>query len=204
MEKEFLGGYSKGWWDSAKKNRALVRKYNTIDPQKLWEKYLLLKELLAQADEQTLIEPPFYCDNGWNIRVGKNFYANYNLVILDTDKVTFGDRVVIGPNVTFCAASHPLHPESRFHDGHFPVLTAPITVGDDVWIGANVTVLMGVTIGSGSVIGAGSVVTRDIPGGVIAAGSPCRVLREITEKDRHIWEDGHREPSAAADAGTEA
>ena len=87
MEKEFLGGYSKGWWDSAKKNRALVRKYNTIDPQKLWEKYLLLKELLAQADEQTLIEPPFYCDNGWNIRVGKNFYANYNLVILDADKV---------------------------------------------------------------------------------------------------------------------
>ena len=84
------------------------------------------------------------------------------------------------------------------------MLTAPITVGDDVWIGANVTVLMGVTIGSGSVIGAGSVVTRDIPGGVIAAGSPCRVLREITEKDRHIWEDGRREPSAAADAGTEA
>ena len=187
MEKEFLGGYTAGWWNAAKKNRELVRRYNTTDPQQLREKYLLLKELLAQSDEQTLIEPPFYCDDGKNIKVGKNFYANYNLMILDADKVTFGDRVVIGPNVTFCAAAHPIHPESRFHEGAFPVLTAPITVGDDVWIGANVTVLMGVTIGSGSVIGAGSVVTRDVPPGVVAVGSPCRVLREINDQDRHEW-----------------
>ena len=188
MEKEFLGGYAKGWWDSAKINRRLVRKYNTLDPEKLWEKYLVLKELLGQADENTLIEPPFHCDDGKNIRVGKNFYANYNLTILDAAPVTFGDRVVIGPNVTFCAASHPIHPESRFREGHHPVFSGPITVGDDVWIGANVTVMMGVTIGSGSVIGAGSVVTKDIPAGVVAAGVPCRVMREITDEDRYSWE----------------
>lgn len=187
MEKEFLGGYTAGWWEAARKNRRLVRRYNTLDPEDLRGRYLLLCELLGQADEKTLIEPPFYCDNGYNIRVGKNFYANYNLVILDADRVTFGDRVVIGPNVTFCAASHPIHPESRFHEDHYPVLTAPITVGDDVWIGANVTVMMGVTIGSGSVIGAGSVVTKDVPPGSVAVGAPCRVLRQVTDQDRHEW-----------------
>lgn len=187
MEKEFLGGYTSGWWQAARRNRALVRRYNTMDPELLWEKYQLLKELLGEVEEHALIEPPFYCDNGKNIRVGKNFYANYNLVILDADKVTMGDRVVIGPNVTFCAASHPVHPQSRFHGGAYPVLTGPITVGDDVWIGANVTVMMGVTIGSGATIGAGSVVTRDIPAGVVAAGTPCRVLRQVTDADRYNW-----------------
>ena len=187
MEQEFLGGYTAGWWAAAQKNRRLVRRYNTIDPEDLWGRYQLLCALLGRCDEKTLIEPPFYCDNGKNIRVGSNFYANYNLVILDSEAVTFGDRVVIGPNVTFCGASHPIHPESRFYEDHYPVLTGPITVGDDVWIGANVTVMMGVTIGSGSVIGAGSVVTRDVPPGCVAAGVPCRVLRQVTEQDRHTW-----------------
>ena len=140
-------------------------------------------------DEETIIEAPFHCDDGKNIFLGKQFYANFGLIILDAAPVTFGDHVIVGPNATFCAASHPIHPESRLHDGQYSIISAPINVGDNVWIGAGVTVLPGVTIGSGSVIGAGSVVTKDIPPMVVAAGTPCRILRAITDADRHVWPD---------------
>ena len=183
----YLGGYNKGWWGVAAPNRRLISRYNSMDPEKLWDKYLLLKELLGSVDEKAIIEAPFRCDNGKNIFLGKQFYANYGLVILDAAPVTFGDNVIVGPNAMFCAASHPIHPDCRFHNGDFPILSAPITVGDNVWIGGGVIVLPGVTIGSGSVIGAGSVVTRDIPPMSVAAGSPCRVLRKINENDRYEW-----------------
>ena len=192
MKERFLGGYSLKWWKKIKKNRVLIQRYNTMSPTRLWKKYLLLRKILAQADQTTRIEAPFFCDYGKNIRVGKNFFANYNLTILDVAPITFGDRVIIGPNVTLCAAAHPIHPQSRFYIDRFPALAAPITIGDDVWIGAHVTILSGVTIGSGSVIGAGSVVTGDVPPGVVAAGTPCRVLREITEGDKHEWQSENK------------
>ncbi len=185
----FLGGYGAEWWEIAGPNRKLISRYNSMEPDRLWDKYLLLKELLGRVDEETIIEAPFHCDDGKNIFLGKQFYANFGLIILDAAPVTFGDHVIVGPNATFCAASHPIHPESRLHDGQYSIISAPINVGDDVWIGAGVTVLPGVTIGSGSVIGAGSVVTKDIPPMVVAAGTPCRVLRAITDADRHVWPD---------------
>jgi len=189
MQKDgFYGGYTPGWFDYALRNRRLVQKYNSLPWEDLKGKYEVLKELLAQCDEKTLIEPPFRCDHGENIYIGKNFYANYNFVVLDSAKITIGNNVVIGPNVTLSAATHPIHPESRTDGEHsFPIMVAPITIEDDVWIGAGVTILAGVTIGRGSVIGAHSLVTKDIPPMTVAVGTPCKVLRAITDADRHEW-----------------
>ena len=121
---------------------------------------------------------PFYCNLG-NIEIGENFYANYNCIILDEAKVTFGDNIFIAPNYCFSTAGHPLDIEQRNQDLEYAY---PIHVGDNVWIGANVIVLPGVTIGSGSVIGAGAVVNKDIREGVIAVGNPCRVFRKSQKK----------------------
>ena len=123
-----------------------------------------------------LIEQPFYCDYGYNVHVGENFYANYNLVILDEAPVTFGDNVFIAPFCGFYTAGHPLDAAERNRGLEY---ARPITVGRNVWFGANVTVLPGVTIGDNCVIGAGSVVNKDIPAGTMAAGNPCRVIKSI-------------------------
>ena len=141
----------------------------------------LLRQLLGSTDGRFLIEPSFWCDYGYNIHLGKNFYANHNCVILDCAKVTFGDHVMVGPNCGFYTACHPIYPQQRREGVEF---ARPITVGNDVWFGGGCTVLPGVTIGDGCVIGAGSVVTRDIPASTVAAGNPCRVLRSISEADR--------------------
>ena len=163
--------------------------YNQILPSHEEERRALMKQLLGKTGEAFCIQP-FWCDFGYNIEIGENFYANHGCIILDGAKVTFGDNVFVAPNCGFHTAGHPLDVEQRNQGLEY---AWPITVGDNVWIGANVTVLPGVTIGSGSVIGAGSVVNRDIPSGVIAAGNPCRVVREITEEDRDRYRRGmHR------------
>ena len=130
------------------------------------------------------IESPFFCDYGYNISVGTNFFANYNFVVLDVGKVTIGDDVMCGPNVMLCTAGHPLHPESRNSGYEYGI---DITVGNNVWIGGNVCVMPGVNIGNNVVIGAGSVVTKDIPDNMLAFGNPCHVVREITEADRDFY-----------------
>ena len=165
------------------KNRFRLQEYNTIAPDKMERKTELLREILSKAGEKVYIEPPFHCDFGCNIEVGDNFYANYNLTVLDCNKVRIGDNVMIAPNVTITAAGHPIHPDSRrkYEYG------IPVTIGNKVWICANVVICPGVTIGDGSVIGAGSVVTHDIPAGVVAFGNPCKVYREITEEDRRYY-----------------
>lgn len=189
-KQEFLAGYTKEWWEEAKVNRLLVRKYNTMDPADLEGKYAVLKELLGAVDPVTVIEPPFYCDIGKNIYLGYNFYANYNLIILDSAEIRIGDNVAFGPNVTLCAADHPIHPESRVGEVSFPITREPITIEDNVWVGAGTTILKGVRIGQGSVIGAHSVVTTNIPPMVVAAGVPCKVIRPITDADRYDWNQG--------------
>ena len=131
--------------------------------------------------------PPFQCDYGYNIEIGENFFANFNCIIVDCAKVKFGNHVFIAPGCGFYTAGHPLDVSQRNQGLEYAY---PITVGDNVWFGGNVSVLPGVTIGSNTVIGAGSVVNFDIPSGVIAAGNPCRVIREITEEDsRRYWKD---------------
>lgn len=156
--------------------KELCRDYNDLRPRQTAERDALLRRILGAAGNAVTIEQPFYCDYGYNIRVGNNFFANYNLVVLDEAPVTFGDNVFIAPNCGFYTAGHPLDPTERNQGLEY---ARPITVGNNVWIGANVCVLPGVTIGDNCVIGAGSVVTGDIPAGTLAVGCPCRVVRRI-------------------------
>ncbi len=139
------------------------------------EKNALIQSLFGRSDETTLLNGQFFCDYGYNIEVGKNFYMNTNGVILDCGKVTIGDYVMIGPNVTLCTAGHPLDAETRYTYEEF---AKPIAIADKVWIGANVVVLPGVSIGYGAVVGAGSVVTKDVPENTVVVGDPARVVKE--------------------------
>jgi maltose O-acetyltransferase len=136
----------------------------------------LLRELFGRIGEDAVIEPPFHCDYGENIAVGARFYAYAGCVFLDCAAITFGDRVLLGPGVHVYAATHPLDAETRRRGLE---LAAPVTIGDDVWIGGAAIVLPGVSIGDCAVIGAGSVVTHDVPADVVAAGNPCRPVREL-------------------------
>lgn len=156
--------------------KEMCHEYNSMSPGDMPARESLLKRLLGHVKGGILIEQPFYCDYGYNISVGDNFYANVNMVILDGGRVTFGDNVFVAPNCGFYTAGHPLDPEARNKGLEY---ARPITVGDDVWIGAGVSVLPGVTIGDNCVIGAGSVVNRDIPSWSLAVGNPCRVVRTI-------------------------
>ena len=161
----------------------LCYEYNRCRPSDEHKRSELIRKIFKSVKGSITVMPPFYCDYG-NICAGENFYANYNVVILDGARVTFGDNVFIAPNCVFSTAGHALDVQQRNAGLE---IALPITVGDNVWIGASVTVLPGVTIGSGSIIGAGSVVTKDIPENVIAVGNPCRVLRGITDEDRHKY-----------------
>lgn len=154
--------------------------YNNTRPSQLAQKKELLRGLFGKTHGTFTIQAPFWCDYGYNIELGENFYANHGLVILDGAKVTFGDNVFIAPDCGFHTAGHPVDFQRRNQGLEY---AWPITVGDNVWIGAGVQVMPGVTIGSNVVIGGGSVVTKDIPDNVIAVGNPCKVLRPITEDE---------------------
>lgn len=161
--------------------KELCFQLNQLPPFRTEERAALLTRILGGAEGRPNILSPFWCDYGRNIRVGRGFFANHNCVILDGAAVTFGDHVFIGPNCCFTTAGHPVDPERRSAGLEF---ARPIIVGSYVWFGANATVLPGVSIGDNAVIGAGSVVAKSIPANVVAAGSPCRVLRAVTEADR--------------------
>ena len=167
--------------DEMKRAKCVLFKYNQLPPDQEEEKDRILTSFLGKKGKNTVILSPFQCDYGYNIEIGENFYANMNCVILDEAKVTFGDNVFIAPSCGFYTAGHPLDVEQRNRGLEY---ARPIRVGNNVWIGAQVCILPGVTIGDNTVIGAGSVVNRDIPANVIAAGNPCRVIREITEEDK--------------------
>lgn len=144
----------------------------------------IYRELLGSIGEGFWIQPPFYCDYGSNIYIGDHFYANYGCVILDPAEVTIGDHVFLAPRVSIYTATHPIDAEVRNAELEY---APPIRIGSSVWIGGNAVICPGVTIGDNVVIGAGSVVTHDIPSGVVAAGNPCKVLRNITSADRERW-----------------
>ena len=173
--------YNKELHDERIAAKELCWEYNQLRPSNEEGQRAVLKKLLGKTGENFYITAPFWCDYGYNIEIGKNFYSNHNCVILDCAKVTFGDNVFVGPNCCFATAEHPLDETERNRG----LETArPIQVGNSVWFGAGVTVLPGVTIGDNVVIGAGSVVSKDIPDNTIAAGNPCKVIREITDEDR--------------------
>lgn len=137
----------------------------------------LLEELLGKGADSVWLQPPFYCDYGYNLLLGENVYFNFNCVVLDVCPVRIGDFTLLGPAVQIYSATHPLN-AARRRGREFG---KPITIGSDVWVGGGAIFCPGVTVGSKTVIGAGSVVTKDVPDGVFAAGNPCRVIREIPE-----------------------
>lgn len=161
--------------------KVLCFEYNSFSPASKRERQEVIRTLFGKTGNNFLVEQPFYCDYGYNIEIGENFYSNVNCVILDGAKVTFGDNVFIAPNCGFYTAGHPLDVASRNKGLEYAY---PITVGNNVWIGANVVVLPGVTIGDNSVIGAGSVVVKDIPANVVAVGNPCKVIKEISNTEK--------------------
>ena len=161
--------------------KLLCWQYNQTRPDEGERRAALLRELFGDCHPQTFIEPSFRCDYGFNIHTHGLTVINYNCVILDTSPVHIGENAFIAPGVCIACAGHAVDAAQRAAGIG---TSRPITIGPDVWIGANATICGGVTLGAGSVIGAGSVVTRDVPAGVIAAGSPCRVLRPVTEADR--------------------
>lgn len=159
-------------------------RYNQLSPNDYDAQQVLLADLLGKMGKHAMITPPFWCDYGYNISVGDFFYSNHNLVITDGAKVNFGDHVFIAPNCCFTTAEHAIDPEQR-KAGY--EVAKPITIGNNVWIGAGATILAGVTIGDNTIIGAGSVVSKSIPENVVAVGVPCKVMREITEADKHRY-----------------
>lgn len=166
--------------DERVKAKKLCADYNSIVYNDYMKRERVLKKLLGAIGENITIEYSFYCDYGYNIKVGDNFYSNHNCVILDCAPVTFGNNVFIGPNCGFYTAGHPLGASARNSGLEY---AEPITVGNDVWIGGNVCVMPGVKIGDNVVIGAGSVVTKDIPSGSVAVGNPCRVIKKVPKSD---------------------
>ena len=154
--------------------------YNQLRPSMTEERTDLIRCLFGRVKGTFEVVAPFWCDYGYNITIGENFFANHNCVILDGGKVTFGDHVFIAPNCSFYTAGHPLDAPRRNAGLEYAL---PVTVGNNVWIGGGVQVMPGVTIGNNVVIGSGSVVTKNIPDNVLAVGNPCRVIREITDED---------------------
>ena len=168
--------------EEMRKCRKILQKLNFMDRSDFEGVQEVVKELLGSS-EGAVINPPFYCDYGSHIHVGKNFFANYNCTIIDVAKVIIGDYCQMAPNVAIYTAGHPVHPDTRNSGYEYG---KEVRIGNNVWIGGNTVICPGVTIGNNSVIGAGSVVTRDIPDWVVAAGNPCRVIRSITEADRRM------------------
>lgn len=155
--------------------RDLIFAFNHTNPGEKEKKQAIIKKLIV-AKGTLYIEAPFYCDYGYNIEVGDNFYANFGCTILDVNKVAIGDNVLLAPNVQIYTANHPINPVERLTGKEY---AKPISIGNNVWLGGGVIICPGVKIGNNVTVGAGSVVTGDIPNNVLAAGNPCRVIKYL-------------------------
>lgn len=187
-ERMLAGLPYKAWMDGLPEeqmeNKKRIYEYNLCPPDQTEKIDRLIRAILGKAGKNISFLAPFHCDYGKNIKVGNNFYANYNCIILDVGPVVIGDNVMFGPNVSLLTAGHPVHPVSRNSGYEYGL---GITIGNNVWIGGHTVVNPGVSIGDNTVIGSGSVVTKNIPENVVAAGNPCKILREITEADKKYY-----------------
>ncbi len=168
--------YNENLIEERKNAKELCYDFNACRPRETTKQAEIIRKLFGKTGDKFEIIAPLYCDYGYNIEIGENFFANHNLVILDCAKVIFGDNVFIAPNCGFYTAGHPLDVKRRNQGLEY---AKSIVVKSNVWIGAGVSVLPGVTINEGAVIGAGSVVAKDIPSNVLAVGNPAKVVREI-------------------------
>lgn len=165
--------------------RELLAEFNRLSPAEQERRDALLRQMFAEYGEGSFIEPPMNANWGGRfVHFGKNIYVNFNLTMVDDTHIYVEDHVMMGPNVTLCAGTHPVSPRLRESGVQYNL---PIRICRNAWLGAGVIVMPGVTIGENSVIGAGSVVTKDIPANVVAVGNPCRVLREIGERDEQFY-----------------
>ena len=163
---------------------------NQLKPSEYDKKQKYMKEIFAECGENCYIELPFHANwGGHHVHLGSGIYANSNLTLVDDGHIYIGDKVMFGPNVTIATASHPINPELRDRGLQF---NKDVYIGENTWIGAGVIIVPGVHIGSNTVIGAGSVVTKDIPDSVIAVGNPCRILRNVSEKDHEFFYKSER------------
>lgn len=166
------------------RGKELMHDFNNTRPSEDKKRIELIYQMFGKVGKKPWIEPPIHFAYGSNIFIGDSFYANFNFTIVDDHTVTIGDNVLIAPNVTISVTGHPVHHELREHGEMF---SFPVTIENNVWIGSHVVINPGVTIGENTVIGAGSVVTKDIPANVVAAGAPCKVIREITDRDKEYY-----------------
>lgn len=178
--------------------RKTLKVYNGLDPDDIAGLDAILSGLLGSRGARCIANQPFRCDYGCNIHVGQNFFANFNLTVLDEAPVRIGDNAFIGPNVSIFTACHPLDAELRSRNVQW---AKPVTIGHDVWIGGDTTILPGITVGNNVVIGAGSVVTKDIPDNVVCAGNPAKIIRYLptdTDKCTGNPADSYSDQSASA------
>lgn len=160
--------------------RLLLKELNDTREDQVEERKAILKKLIPDCGENLWLQPPFYCDYGYNIKIGENVFMNFNCVILDVMEVKIGSRTLLGPNVQIYSATHPMDHSLRASGLE---MAKPIVIGEDVWIGGSAVIAPGVTIGDRSVIGAGSVVVKDIPSDIFAAGNPCKIIRCLSPVD---------------------
>ena len=175
LNEEFYNASGEELTKEREYSKDLCYDYNHTRPSEKEKLKNIIKKLFKSTGENYKINPPFFCDYGYNISIGENFYSNYNLIILDVCEVSFGNNVFIGPNVGIYTAGHPVDVELRNNGVEYG---KKIKIGNNVWIGGNVTILPGVTIGDNVTIGAGAVVTKDIPPNVTAFGNPCKVHKK--------------------------
>ena len=163
----------------------LLYDYNATRPLEQKKRQALLKKMFAEIGEGCYIEPPFHANfGGYHVHLGKNVYANFNLTMVDDTHIYVGDYTMFGPNVTVATAGHPILPKLREQAHQYNM---PVHIGKNCWIGAGAIILPGITIGDNVVVGAGSVVTKDLPSNVVAVGNPCRVLRQVGERDMEYY-----------------
>lgn len=167
-----------------------LREFNQLQSSEIEKRQAYLHEVFAECGENCYIEPPLYANwGGHHVHLGSDVYANFNLTLVDDGHIYIGDKVMIGPNVTIATANHPIDPELRARGLQY---NKDVWIGENTWIGAGVIIVPGVRIGKNTVIGAGSVVTKDLPENVVAFGNPCRVQREISERDREYFYKSER------------
>jgi len=178
----------KAWLDGLPADRTRAQgicfELNNTNPKLHDERRAIVRSLFGAIGEPFLIESPFYCDLGYNIEIGDNFYSNYNCVILDVGKVRIGNNVMFAPNVSIYTAGHPIHPDSRNSGYEYGI---DITIGNNVWIGGNSVINPGLTLGNNVVVGSGSVVTKSFPDNVVIAGNPARIIHRITDADKDYY-----------------
>jgi maltose O-acetyltransferase len=176
LDGELYNALDKELSDDRTTTRLLIKKLNETAENEPELRAEALKQLIPHAAEELWIQPPFFCDYGYNIKIGKKVFFNFNCIVLDVTYVTIGDRTMFGPAVQIYTATHPLDFKERASGLEY---AKPINIGEDVWVGGGTIICPGVTIGDRTVIGAGSVVTKDLPSDVFAAGNPCKVIRNL-------------------------